>query len=99
MVREYCGDGTTNSRLQEANEYTWPILAQQPPVFYGKAITIPIPRSALTESGTPVPKPRHPLDEDDDLWPTVDIDAAAALAEGFAVDEAANRSVAYDPKR
>src|SRR6059036_2454018 len=38
----------------EAAEYTWPILAQQPPVFYGKAITIPIPRCALLECGTPV---------------------------------------------
>jgi len=45
MASDYPGDVVAGDLgLMEATEYTWPILAQQPPVFYEKAVTIPIPR-------------------------------------------------------
>jgi hypothetical protein len=84
MARDY-PNAATASRLQGVDEFTWPIVAQQPPVFYGKAITIPIPRCVLTESGIPVP--RHALEEDDDLWPTIDFDREADLAAWHAASE------------
>jgi hypothetical protein len=86
MARDY---GSTKAAegvgLQTADEFTWPIVAQQPPVFYGKAITIPIPRCVLTESGITVP--RHALEEDDDLWPTIDFDREADLAAWHAASD------------
>jgi hypothetical protein len=91
MERAY-GDGTTEGdTLQDATD-TWPIVAQQPPVFYEKAVTIPIPGWFSTESGIPVP--RHALEEDDDLWPSVDFDREAGLAEWYATSERSTEVIA-----
>jgi hypothetical protein len=87
MAREYAGDDTTDSRPQDAAEYTWPILAQQPPVFYEKAITIPIPRCALVESGSSELKARDTCEDATDRWPVVDSDAAGDLAEWYAAGD------------
>jgi hypothetical protein len=76
MVREYCGDGSPEGDLhQKASEFTWPIVAQQPPVFHEAAVTIPIPRSVLA-----VALPRRPEGEEPAglKWPAVDVDRSAA---------------------
>jgi hypothetical protein len=96
MARVYGGDAVSEvAGLVEATEYTWPIVAQQPPVFYEKAVTIPIPGCVLSESGIPVP--RHALEEDDDLWPRVDFDREAGLAEWYVLSEQATEIIATIP--
>jgi hypothetical protein len=93
MAQDYLSDGTDRSSLpQAATEYTWPIVAQQPQVFYEKAITIPIPGPVLAEGDIPVP--RHALEDDDDLWPTIDFDREAGLAEWYAADDRSTEVIA-----
>lgn len=77
MARDYLDDHTKqDSSLQEATEYTWPIVAQQPQVFYEKAITIPIPRAALDVS---LPLQRSDIREPAAFgWPMSDADDSAA---------------------
>jgi hypothetical protein len=76
MARDYLDDHTEqDSSLQEATEYTWPIVAQQPQVFYEKAITIPIPRAALDVS---LPLQRVDAQQPVALdWPAADADDSA----------------------
>jgi hypothetical protein len=77
MARDYLDDLTDqDNRLQAVTEYTWPIVAQQPQVFYEKAITIPIPRAALNIS---LPLQRQELQDPAALgWPIFDADDSAA---------------------
>jgi hypothetical protein len=75
MTRDYGGDRPADgSRLQEADEYTWPIVAQQPPVFYENAITIPMPR-CVWDVELPQQRPER-AELADFQWPVVDVDAA-----------------------
>jgi hypothetical protein len=79
MARDYGGTkAAEGGGLQEVDEFTWPIVAQQPPVFYGKAITIPIPRSVLDIE---LPARRAECEEPTDVqWPVVDIDQMATAS-------------------
>ncbi|MFC0434535.1 hypothetical protein [Kutzneria buriramensis] len=56
--------------LQQASEYTWPIVAHQPAVFYENALTIPIhclpPHpNANAQRSMPVPHPRYAREAED----------------------------------
>jgi hypothetical protein len=82
MARDYGEATTEDSGLQEANEYTWPIVAQQPPVFYGNAITIPIPRSVVD-----VELCQRSVEEVGDFrWPAVDADELLTLGSHLKTD-------------
>jgi hypothetical protein len=76
MVRSYGGGSAEDSAFQRVDEFTWPIVAQQPQRFYSRAITIPIPRCVLNvELQVQRPEPEEPADLQ---WPVVDVDLLAA---------------------
>jgi hypothetical protein len=59
------------NKLYVIADYTWPIVAQQPPVFYEKAITIPMLRCFV---GVELSRPRLDSVDTAELWPTSDAD-------------------------